>query len=489
MALPVAPPPRSNDTAVLGWAGLTVRVAWTLLSLGVKVRPEVLREARAHVLHHLDPATPLPHAEDHATWRVEEFVARARGRRPDDPFPQDWEMPVSPRWRRALDRALDPLAEAVFKKHYGDNRGLERLETSLDVDRVSIEAIRAGLREVVRKAAVTDGLPLDGWPPERIDRLLRRLAAWSPGPCPPVLDVAHGSYREHTATCARCDRLSRLVRSSVLEVDDLFPPTVGARPSGRASVLAVHFHPDARRARRKVVEELGVPCFPLGDDLLLLDGTHAARAHEVLTVAAEVGAPPREQLRAALLEGPGAWTPRGLLGPLPERAAREVLHRSWGTVEGLGELPAELPRPPSARRWWGAVAATGLAGALLLGTAFARGGAPDDPLDVAFDGGRGGTWAVFDVAEPAVVTLVALRGGALEVVHAGRSAADKAELATGDGRYRVHVPGDGVVLVASSKELPDLEARLAAARAADDDPLRALAADLAADGASRWFRR
>ena len=73
------------------------------------------------------------------------------------------------------------------------------LEAALKVDRVDLEAVQSGLREVVRRIAVADGLPVDGWAPERIDRLLRRLAAFAPGPCPPVLDVAEGCHRDHTA--------------------------------------------------------------------------------------------------------------------------------------------------------------------------------------------------------------------------------------------------------------------------------------------------
>lgn len=442
-----------------------------------------------HVLWHLDPATPLPHAEDVATFRTEEFVARARGRRLDDPWPQDWEMPLSPRWRRALARALDPLADAVFRKHYGDNRGLKFLETSLDADRVSIEAGRAGLREAMRRVAVHDGLPVDDWTPERVDRLLHRLAAYAPGPCPPVLDVAHGCYREHLATCARCDRMARLVRSGVLEVDDLFPPTVGARPSGRASALAIHFHPDGRKHRRKLVEELGkVPSFPLGDDLLLVDGAHAEVVHQALRTAALVGAPPREHLRAVLVEGPGTWSPRGLLGPLPDRAAREVVHRSWGTVEGMGDLPGELPEPPSARSWWTGVAAIALLGLASVAFLSAPSRAERTGLEVAFDEGRGGTWAAFDVPEEALVTMVGLRGQRLEVVLRSESAADKAVLATGDGSYRAHVAGEALLVVASERPIADLDRLLLGAGAADD-PLGALVAALPDGVEAKAYRR
>lgn len=489
MALPVAPPPKSNDVAILGWAGLTVRVAWTLLVAGVKVRPEVLRDARSHVLYHLDASIPLPHAEDLATRLVEEFVARARGQAPNDPWSADWEMPLSPRWRRALDTSLEGVSEAVFRKHYGDDRGLALLEDALQVDRVALEAVQSGLREVVRRIAVADGLPLDGWPPERIDRLLRRIAAHAPGPCPPVLDVAEGCHREHVLGCPRCDRLTRLLRSAIVEVDDLFPPTVGARPTGRARVLAIHLHPDARRARRRLVDELPVPAFVIGDDLLLIDGTHIDVVAPVLRMAAEVELPPREHLRGVVLEGPGTWTARGLVGPLADKAAREVLHRSWGAVDGVGELPPPLPAPPSARRWWAATVAVAMMGLVILGLVLT----PPDPigpplLDAAFTPGRGGTWATFDVPEDSVVSLFAERDGALATLLASETAADKIVFATGDGGYRVHVLGDAVLVVAAEHPVADLEAQVRAAQATDT-PIEHLAERLAGTSQVRWFRR
>lgn len=489
MALPVAPPPKSNDVAVLHWAALTVRVAWTLLSLGVKVRPEVLREARAHALYHLDPATPLTHAEDLVARRTEEFVARARGKVPEDPCAQDWEMPLSPRWRRALERSLDPLGEAVFKKHYGDNRGLGRLEQALGVDRVALEAVQSGLREVVRRIAVTDGLPLDRWSTARVDRLLKRLAAWSPGPCPPPLDIAEGCHREHVAACPRCDRMHRLLRTSVIEVDDLFPPSIGARPNGRAKLLVLQLHPDARRARRRLLEELAVPAFPLGEELILVDGDRVEEVAPVIRIAAEVAAPERSQLRGALLEGPGTWTPRGLLGPLPEKALTEVLQRSWATVEGVGPLPEALPPPPSARPWWAAVGLLAAGCVATLGLALAQPDRPaDDRIDAAFTAGRGGTWVAFDVPEPAVVTLVALREGMLAPVVVPRDAADKADLATGDGGYRVHVPGQGLALLASEAPIPRLDKLILAANASSD-PLGHLLSSLPPGAHGRVFHR
>ena len=265
-------------------------------------------------------------------------------------------MPVSPRWRRALERAQDPLSEAVFKLHYGDNRPLRLVSEQTGADAITIEGARAGLREVVRRSAKADGVPLDGWSPERVDKLLERLAAWSPGPCPPLLDIIEGSHRGHTQTCARCDRTVRLVSAGKLRVEDLVAPSLGARPTGRARVLALHFHPDARVHRDALRTELELPSFPIGDDLLLVDAERMEQITPVLRLAAELGTPKRDLIRGAIVEGEGRWSPFGVLGSVADRAEREARYRTWGQIDEVESLPPALPPAPSARPAWAVTA-------------------------------------------------------------------------------------------------------------------------------------
>lgn len=486
MALPVSPAPKSDDVAVLGWSGLTVRIAWTLLGRGVRVRPEVLRDARTHVLFHLEPHTPLPHGEDLAASLTSAFVDRARGRPLSDPWPQDVRMPLSPRWRRAIERtvATDEVARLVFRKHCGDGRSLEQIEQRTRIDRIRLEGARAGLREVVRRAAAADGLPLESWPPERIDRLLVRLAAFSPGPCPPVLDVAEGGYQEHVAVCVRCDRTVRLLRTGTLTVEELLPPTLGARPTGRVRVLALNFHPEGRRHRRALRDELRVDTFPVEDDLLLVDATDLEAVGAVVRTATELGLPHRDHLRGVLLEGAGVWTRHGLVGPLVERARQELRHRIWSVVEGLGELPEPLPEPPSARPLWTTAATFAAAAVLFARVALAPADAAvAEGLEVEFTPARGGIWTAFDVPEDALVSVVREVDGALEVVHAARIPGDKVRFAVGDGTWRLHVPGDAVLIVRSDRPL-DFTPLLAEA-SATADPLARLE-ELLADRAVEW---
>jgi len=474
MALPVSPPPRSDDVAVQGWSGLTIRIAWTLLTNGVKVRPAVLKDARTHVLFHIAPTASVPQAEDQATALTSRFVDNARGRRRNDAWALDAQMPLSPRWRRALDRSLTPLSEVIFRKHYGDNRSLAMLESRLEVDRVILDGHLGGLREVVRRSAAVDGVPLDQWSNERVDRLLARLAAWSPGPCPPLLDVIEGAHREHVATCCRCDRTVRLVRASIVTIEDLLPPTLGARPRGEVEVLALHFHPDSRGHRRTLAEDLPVVTFPIGDDILLMDAAHIDEIAPVLRTATELGLPARDQLRGAIVSGTGKWSRHGLLGPLTEIAEREARFRGWGHVDGVDRLPEVLPEPPSARPLGTAVLLLAACTLVVFRLAFPP--QPSDaefPLEAQFTEGRGGVWTHFDVEEEAIITLVRSGPEGLQVVTAPASAAAKAEYAVGDGSYRLHTSGGGILLVSSSESVADVKGLIATAETADD-PLSAL---------------
>lgn len=469
MALPIHSSPLPPDVAVQGWAAITVRVAWTLLSQRVRPRDEVLRDARDHVLFHLDRTTTLTRAEDLAEHLTRGFVARARRGTLVDPWPLDIEMSLSPRWRRVIDETARPVSAAVFRHHYGYGRPLEELERRLRLDRIVLEEARGGLREIVRQVARDDDLPLDTWPSERIDRLLSRLSAFSIHESPPLDEVADGCHQEWLNRCPRCDRTVRLVRAGVLTSEDLVPPTLGARPNDRVRVLAVHLHPDAKRHRAALAREIGGHAQPLDDDMLLVDDDDAGRVVDILKLAAEVGAPGRDHLRAVRLEGPGRWSRNGLLGPLPEKARGALRSQAWGCVGETEELPAALPPPPSARKFWVAVGALGVGAAAAL--VWALQPAPPQlshDLRAEFTEGRGGIWTRFDADEAAQVTVIRQIGDEVDVVLASATAADKAVWATGDGGYRLHTMADGVLLVASGDPLADLGLWLADANGRAD---------------------
>lgn len=478
-------PPKAPDVAHLAWSAITVRVAWSLLAHGVRVRPAVLRDARDHVLMNLSPDTPLAEAEDRTVDLIVRFVARARRRPVGVQWPQDAAMSLSPRWRRAIDAACSPVLGAVFRQHYGDGRSIESLERMMGVDRTALEAARGGLREIVRRLGASDGLPFDQWEVGRLDRLLARLAAWSPGPCPPMHETVEGRHRDHLGHCVRCDRAYRLVQNDILSAADLVPPVDGARPPQQVRVLALQVHPDARPRRAKdpcvrdqIARELEVPCFPVGDDLLIIDLADAEAVHQVLRVAAEVESPHRDHLRGLSLHGSGRWTPHGLIGALVDRAEADIKLAPWGDVEGAGDLPAPLALPPSSRRWWTGVAATGAIGVALFVRALQPAPAPVlYPVDAEFVAGRSGTWLRFDVDDRAILSVVRLTDGELDPLLVSSIAADKANLAVGDGTYRLHAVGQGLLVVSSGAPIADLRGLVEQSRRASD-PLAALRAEI-----------
>ncbi len=459
-----APKTTGRDVAVYGWAGLTVRVAWTLLSQGVKLKPGVLRDARDHVLYHLDPTMPLPHAEDLAGTLTLGFVQRARRGGEIDAHPNDGVMLLSPRWRRAIDHSLSPLTECVFRQHFGDGRSLDYLERALQVDRIALEGARGGLREVLRRVAISDGVPLGDWSSQRIDRLLCRLAAFSAGPCPAVHEILAGGHTEHTRTCARCDRMSRLLSANLLSYDELLPPPLDTRPDHHVEVLALHFHPDGKGHRARIISELDVSAFPVGDDILLVDYSRRDEVDELLVLASEVAAPHRDHLRGAVLEGCGRWSRHGLLGPIAVEAPAVVRSRAWSTVDGIGELPAPLPPPPSARGWWIAAASMAAAAALGLAIVAQPVRAAGDRAGIEFTAARGGYWTAFDTGETDLVTIVHAHQGRLRVVLASQHPADKIAYATGDGSYRMHTMGSGVLVAVTKTPIARLDKLVGAAQ-------------------------
>ena len=448
------------------WSVVTTRVAWTLVTLGVRVSPEVLRDARDHVFLCLEPGLSLEVAEDRAGRLSEEFVARARGRAPPTRTP----MALSTRWRTALDPPVTTRASrAVFHGHFGDRQALPALVTAWGVDIVELEAARGGLREVLRVTAAADGVALSGWADDRIDGLLERLGAL-PGPdCPPMDEVFSGEHAEHVARCLRCGRAPRLVRAGVLAPQAFEPRGVVGE---RLSVLVLQLHPDTRQRLGPLLARWGQRAMPLGGDCVVLEaGDLDVSSGQLAAVAfldecSFMGQPGRDHLRATLITGEARWSDHGLLGPITASLSQQLRGRPWGTclLDALVyELPATAAPPPSAKGWWAGVVALGL---LVLLVADWWGGAPPlHGLDVGFVEGRGGLWAEIEVDEPALLTVVSETQGALMVVFTSAGPADKAALAVGDGGYRLHATGRGLLVAASEEPLVGLEEAVATARA------------------------
>lgn len=465
MALPISSSKPAPDIAVSGWGAITVRVAWTLAALRVRIRPEVLQDTREHVILCLPPSTSLTRAEDLATKFTIELMARAQRRQISNHWTADYTMPLSHRWRRALDEGLRPLAQAVLRHHYNYGRPLDMLTNKLEVDRITLEQVRGGIRESVRRVALEDGLPLDTWAPDRLDKLIARIAAHSIHRCPPLHEVAEGCHAELAARCPRLDRTQRLVRSGVLTSDDLVAPSWGARPRHVQRIVGVQLHPDARQHLKALTSEMPVSKHCVDGDLLVLDGEDLEEAGQALAVAAEVGRPEAKSMRGVVIEGPGRWSKLGLLGPLVEQVSEEVGRTPWGAVQGLGELPKVLPPPPSALPVW--IASIGLSAVALLAGLAVMQPAPaptESEFEVEFTPGRGGVWAAFDAAEEAYVFAIRSHGDELQIILSGQELSEKANFAVGDGGYRLHAVGESLLIGAAATPLDDLGPLIHAAK-------------------------
>ena len=360
MALPVASAPLPPDIAIHGWGAITVRVAWTLLQTGIRVTNEVLVDARDHVLFHLEPNLDLASAEDLAEQLTREFVQRARRQSTPDRWPQDARMPISPRWHKALTQGMPKLETALLKQHYGNALPLSFLAQQWHMEPSQLEATRSVIRDLLRRLAVDDGVPVETWPQERLDRLIARIAAFSAHPSPPLDEVADGCHQDLVRICPRCERTWRLAQQGILTSEDLVAPGVIARPEQTVELLALHFQREARHHREVFCREITTPWFMLGDDILLVDLRQKDEVMNTVLMAAELGMPSAHELRGAEISGLGRWSPHGLLGPLASEAFQSVRSVPWGTVNPIGELPAELPTPPSSRLWWVLTAVTSI---------------------------------------------------------------------------------------------------------------------------------
>ncbi len=465
-----------HDVITQAWAAITVRVAWTLRREGIRITRDRLRDAREHVLWHLAPGTAVHQAEDLAERLVRAWVAQAEGRPWRPRFPEDDDHPLPQRWRDALFTGLPPIARLVLWKHYADGVPLHRLADKYEeADRLGLEAAREGLRETLREVARQAGRPVDGWADDRMDGLIHRLAQVGMQPAPSLLDVVDGQRPDAVRACVRSARAWSLVNDDHVARADLVPPSYRARPEGVMPVVALQLTPETRH-RRSRLRTVFPASFPLGDEVLLVHAPDAQAIFGILADRARTAWPTRDEVRGAHLVLEGRWSAAGPLGPGPRQVPAALRQVRWGTIDGLGELPAALPAPPSAAPWWVGVAAVA---ALAVGTvqwAMAEGARRDHPFPLTVQAvpARQGVWLSFDVDDLAHVLVVRQGDDGLEVVLDGHSPVDKAQVATGDGGFRLHAPGEAALIASTTRPVAALRG-LVDGLEGDPDALAALA--------------
>jgi len=455
------------------WAAVSVRVAWTLMMEGIRVSPATLVDARDHVLLSLPKGVDAEEAEQRSGLLTVEFLERVRGkpvRR--NPINSTAEVHVHLGWRARLSPVLDPVADAVLRLHYGDGMSLEQVERTAAIDGVTLGASQDGLREVVRDIAVAEGHPAHSWADTRVDQLISRVANLPEPGCPPAMDILSDHSRSHADLCPRCARAVRMIRGGVIAPSDLSPPADGA-DAQQVVVGAVILHPDARRLRRKLERALGSAAVRAGTDVWIMSKAELTRAGTALRALVSDGLLPRHHLRGAVVRGPGRWAGQVLLGPTAIEAIESARSRPWSEVDTLGELPPPRPAPPKATRWWLATAAIGLLTVMVGVETFGpQVQAPDRPIEAQFLSVEDGWEITFDVDDLAVIDIVALSADGPTVMHSGVRAS-RGQWATGGGNYRVYVPEETVVLLASEAGIDGLTSLVTKSRA-EPSPMVAL---------------
>jgi hypothetical protein len=217
-------------------------------------------------------------------------------------------------------------------------------------------------------------------------------------------------------------------------------------------VLALHLHPDARHHRKSLVDALGPGAMRADEDTLLVNLDQVGDHVSILHAQALEGAPGREQVRGAMVRGAGQWTPAGLIGPVGAAAVELTRARSWGEIDSCGTLPEPLPEPPTAARWWSAAGVAVLIAALLgLWTLRPEVQSPDLPVHGVFARDAEGVQVDFDTDDGAYLLVLAVDSdGSIRNLHQSTERWDKAEFASGDGRFAVADDQAERLLVASA---------------------------------------
>lgn len=438
------------------WVVVTVRVAWKLMMAGVRVRPATLNDARDHVMLSLPHGLSPDQAEEMVSMLTQDFLGRVKGEKIQRQLGEaDLDFSVPSTWRTDLVRSVDPVGDAVLRLHYGDGMSMDDVGRTAALGAVVLSDARENIRERVRGMARQEGTPLGGWSDGRIDQLIGRIANVPEPGCPEPMSILSDPYRDHVDRCPRCSRAVRLIRGGMIAPSDLVQPADHSLTL--TDVAAIVLHPDARKVRRRLEKTLGPTAIRAGSDAWLMSEQELRTVSTDLRNLVVDGHLPRHHIRGAVIHGPGRWSGNVLLGPVAVSALESARSRPWAEVDTLAELPPPRPAPPSAWRWWSvagvmAMAAT-IMGIEVLGPQEVR---PKMPIEAQFTSVEDGWEIIFDAEDMAVMDFIAVTEEGPTLVHHDVRAS-RGQWATGEGNFRIYVPGSAVAIVASQDGLPDLE--------------------------------
>lgn len=471
-----ASPQTASEFGPTVWTAVTVRVAWTLMMRGARVTPPVLKDARDHALLTLGAGVAVDEAEHLAGPLTAEYLSRVAGNpiRRIRTETSDLDV-VHEGWRRGLAPALDPVADAMLRLHFGDGMAVEAVSTTAAINKEQLDDAKERLRSLVRTMAEGAGVPAQGWPDAKVDQLLTRLANTAEPGCPQPMDVLSDRNRTHVDACPRCSRAVRLIRGGVIAPSDLIPAADSGGAVSTTTAAVILLHPDARRVQKKLTKALGQGAVRVAPDAWLMSSGELGAQGDSIRRLVSDGVVPRHHLRGAVVTGNGRWSGGTLLGPIAVDAIETARSRPWAEVDGMGELPPPRPAPPSPAKWWVTAGAMGvmavIAGVGVMGPQEAL---PNVPIQANFIAVEDGWEVTFDADDLAVIDVVSLASGGLTIVHRDIRSA-RGQWATGDGSYRMYVPDESMAILASEHGLDDLPLLVEQA-GSDPIPMQALEA-------------
>jgi hypothetical protein len=479
MSLPISTgggsPQKGDDIAFTNWPGITARVAWTLHIHSIPVTEENLDAARANAIMQIRRTENVFRSEDLAEHYTTSLICRHQRKRQNDDFPHDITVSLSQSWRDALHAQAQANIDNVLRLHYGHHQTTQKCAETTNTELLLINAGVDAIREIVVQAANADGFPLDDWSNARIDRLLRRLVAVPPEYCPKTIIIGDDLHAEHRRHCVRCDRVISLLKQEVLSPDDLVPP-MNYRPLQEVSVLAWQSSLSAILHRRRLEHSNNLNKTVLSADTILFDLADPEMLANTLHDAASKGQPALTQMRGVQITDVGAWSSLGLIGPIPNCAPNLLEAIPFGQVQGFDNLPSVAKRPTSAKRLL-LLLVTALLVAATIGlyTNQPEPTLPTFPISAQFTGGGGGIWIDFGVHDDAFITFFVEQNGQIIQKFNSQYTNSKDLIATGDGRYRLH--------------LKDIDALLAISGDEPFTPNTELLSDISSTGSLEDFKR
>lgn len=464
--------PSSRHQTDTVWYAVTVRVAWDLMVAGVRVRPNVLQDARDHALCSLPKGLGVDEAEHCASALTRSYLERVtEGRYRRDTSGSDLSVHADRSWRTQLFEAVDPVGDAVLRMHFGDGLDMEGVERTAAIDGAVLGGAKEGIREAMRAIADADGHGVTEWTDVQVDALIARVVCMAAPGCPEVADLMTHGAAMHVDQCTRCSRAVRLIRGGILSAADLLNQPVDFEPIELATVL---LHPDGQKHRKRLQRLMVDIAVPAGTDVWLLDARDLRKIEADLRVLAVEARPPRHHTRGAVVSGLGRWSGKTLLGPVAMEALAAARARPWGVIEGLDELPAPRPPPPRATRWWVSATLCAIASVVAGVEVFMPAEPPPiTPIEVHFKRIDPGWDVRFDADELAIIDVLILGAEGPELLHASVGV-KKGQWATGEGDFHFAVKSDTVALIASETGIPNLAQRVMQSRG-QPEPMAAIA--------------